>query len=761
MGIDSNLLFVALLAVESLVYLILVFQALRQRAGQEESAWLLSLYALAAILLGAFEMLWRLDLLPLTETLVWRFQTYGVLLLSVLLVLVNRAFLRLPGRNLWLGSGAIFFVLIALFSGRVLPLPEFLWPGTRYQVPGAQLGFFVLLLGWVFFLAAAILTTRAVFRRTRQPLHRNRLSYWMPVLLLVAANDLLLLSGRNAWGGALRLLATWLMTYMLIRHRLPDAHRIFRETVNTLIGIVLLVGAYLVGYILIGALPAILPGYDPFWIGFAVVGLLVVVCLALFGMARRLVYRLMPVESYNPSQTLRDYSISISNILDVERLATVAVGLIIEAMDIRRGFLFLVDKDTDLHGRVTYRLRAVRGAGERPLRVGVLSAAGPFARFFAQGHRPLLQYDVDMLPEFRQGPASEREWLSSLDTEVYVPIFAKKEWIGMLALGAKSSGNRYTDDDLNVLTTLANQTAVALENARLVENLIRLNQEIRQAYQALDRANRNLERLDQTKSDFISIASHELRTPLTVLRGYTEMLLEDPAIKENPYHYQTIEGIHKGTLRLHEIMDSMFDIAQIDARTLELSWQAVDVPELIRSVSSGMAAAVRERGQTLTLDLPALPAIKADPKTLRKVFQHLLSNAIKFTPNGGKITILGRALPPNQRDLPEGGVEIVVADTGVGVAPEYRDIIFTKFYQPEEDLNKHSTGKTKFKGSGAGLGLALSRGIVEAHGGRIWVESPGYDEVTCPGSQFHVVLPLRRQGESETVRISEGARLKL
>ncbi len=761
MIVSADLLFVALLAVESLVYLTLAFQVLRQRAGQEEAASLLGLYALAAVLLGGFEALWRLDLLPLTEEIVWRFQTYGVLLLAVLLVLVNRAFLRLPGRSVWLGLGAALFVGVALFSARALPLPEVFWPDTPYQTSSARLSFFILLLGWTMFLAAAILTTRAAFRRTRQPLHRNRLSYWLPVFLLLSANDVLILSGRNAWGGVLRLLAVWVMTYMLVKHRLPDAHRIFRETASVLLGIALLAGAYGAGYVLLGSLPALLPDYDPFLGGFVVVSVLVVVCLALFGMLRRLVYRLLPVESYNPSQTLRDYSISISNILDVERLATVAVGLIIEAMDIRRGFLFLVDKDTDLHGRVTYRLRAVRGAGERPMRVGVLSAAGPFARFFAEGHRPLLQYDVDMLPEFRQGPASEREWLSSLDTEVYVPIYAKKEWIGMLALGAKSSGNRYTDDDLNVLTTLANQTAVALENARLVENLIRLNQEIRQAYQALDRANRNLERLDQTKSDFISIASHELRTPLTVLRGYTEMLLEDPTIKQNPYHYQTIEGIHKGTLRLHEIMDSMFDIAQIDARTLELSWQAVDVPELIRSVSASMAAAIKERDQTLTLDLPALPAIKADPKTLRKVFQHLLSNAIKFTPNGGKITILGRALPPNQRDLPEGGVEIVVADTGVGVAPEYHDLIFTKFYQPEEDLNKHSTGKTKFKGSGAGLGLALSRGIVEAHGGRIWVESPGYDEVTCPGSQFHVVLPLRRQGESETVRISEGARLKL
>jgi signal transduction histidine kinase len=90
--------------------------------------------------------------------------------------------------------------------------------------------------------------------------------------------------------------------------------------------------------------------------------------------------------------------------------------------------------------------------------------------------------------------------------------------------------------------------------------------------------------------------------------------------------------------------------------------------------------------------------------------------------------------------LPNGGVEIIVSDTGVGVDPETRDIIFSKFYQPG-DLSKHSTSKTRFKGSGAGLGLALSKGIVEVHGGHIWVESTGYDEINFPGSHFHVTLP--------------------
>jgi signal transduction histidine kinase len=141
------------------------------------------------------------------------------------------------------------------------------------------------------------------------------------------------------------------------------------------------------------------------------------------------------------------------------------------------------------------------------------------------------------------------------------------------------------------------------------------------------------------------------------------------------------------------------------------------------------------------MDIPTLPMVKADPNLLTKLFQHLLTNAVKFTPNEGKIKVEAQPISPSNADMPNGGLEIVVSDTGVGVDQNSREIIFSKFYQPGE-LLKHSTSKSRFKGSGAGLGLALSKGIVEAHGGRIWVESAGYDEEKFPGSQFHILLPL-------------------
>jgi hypothetical protein len=174
-----------------------------------------------------------------------------------------------------------------------------------------------------------------------------------------------------------------------------------------------------------------------------------------------------------------------------------------------------------------------------------------------------------------------------------------------------------------------------------------------------------------------------------------------------------------------------------------------------------MGQSIKDRDQKLKIDLPPLPNLQADPNTLRKVFYHLIANAIKFTPNKGQISIHGKTLPFSSENMPEGGLEIIISDTGIGIDPNFKEIIFTKFYQPDGQLDKHSTGKTKFKGSGAGLGLALSRGIIQTHGGKIWAESPGFDEENFPGSHFHVTLPLRKQSKGSTLPIGEAIKSAL
>ena len=721
------------------LYLALLITLIQRHTGHENAAMLLSGYILIGAFLVVAEGLWRGGRLYIASPQIANdFQTYGAVALAFLLNLTVGSFTR---RNLrfWLGVGAVWIAVFVLILLNAFGFGNVVWENGNFTLTLERLAPSWAMLGWLVFMLGSVLSVRTAYARSRQPLLRNRLNYWTPVFLLIALNDVLIMGGIPLPGNPIRLAAAMLAAFIIVTHDPPDLVEVSRGVVTYIITTIVIVAFYVVGFSASQRVFRALPNYSPLLVGAGIALLLSFIFTPLLALVRRWVNRWLNIREFHPSRTLHAYSEQISNILDMQRLANVAVGLILEAMDISRGFLFLVDSEVTSDGQKAYRLRAVRNQGERQIRITTLTSDHPVVKQLTQEGRPLLQYDLDLLPAFRSVSSAEREWFNQLEAEVYLPIFSKREWIGMLALGAKLSGNRYSEEDLVTLAALANQTAVALENARLVENLVQLNTELRQAYRALDKANRDLERLDQTKSDFISIASHELRTPLTTIIGYTEMLIEDHTLP--PDVHNMLKGISRGTRRLHEIMDSMFDIAQIDARTLQLNLTPVDTASLIKEVSDELEKTLKEREQTLTINMPALPLAKADPNLLKKLFQHLLTNAIKFTPDNGTISIAARLLPTRSAELPNGGVEIIVSDTGVGVDPASQDIIFSKFYQPGE-IAKHSTSKTRFKGSGAGLGLALSKGIVEAHGGRIWVESKGYDEVNFPGSKFHVVLPL-------------------
>jgi signal transduction histidine kinase len=721
------------------LYLPVFATLLRRREGQETAASLLMAYLVIAFVLTLLEGLrygrrWNVE-----PQAAWDIQLYGALLLAVLLTLTVLIFVR---REIWtwLGLGVFWVLIVAAILFNIFRLGEVIWTNGAVTLTRERLAPAWSALGWLVFTAGAFVVVRMAHARSRQPLLRNRLNYWTPVFLLLAINDIFLIAGRELPGNPVRLIAAALAMLVVVTHDPPDLREMSRRVLTYIITSLVIVSFYLAGTTASQRIFKALPSYNPLLVGAGIAIVLSFIFTPLLSAVRRLVNNWFRLDEFHGTRTIHAYSEQISNILDMQRLASVAVGLIIERMNVTRGFLFLVDKETAPEGK-TYQIHAVRAPGERQIKVIKLTEDNPIVKHFLTDQKPLLQYDLDLLPIYRAVSQADQEWFKFLEAEVYLAIFSKREWIGLLALGAKITGVRYTPEDLVTLSALANQTAVALENARLVDNLVQVNTELRQAYKSLDKANRDLERLDRTKSDFISIASHELRTPLTTMIGYTEMLLEDESLVDGSR--EMLKGISKGTKRLHDIVDSMFDIAQIDTRTMQMHIAPVDMAPLIKEVGNKLSKTFKERNQTLTIDIQPLPKVKADPNLLEKMFTHLLNNAIKFTPNNGKVTVTAKSLL-HSTDFPDGVMQVTVSDTGVGIDPDSHEIIFSKFYQPGE-LTKHSTSKSRFKGSGAGLGLALSKGIVEAHGGRIWVESPGYDEVKFPGSKFHVMLPLSKE----------------
>jgi signal transduction histidine kinase len=247
-----------------------------------------------------------------------------------------------------------------------------------------------------------------------------------------------------------------------------------------------------------------------------------------------------------------------------------------------------------------------------------------------------------------------------------------------------------------------------------------------------------LERLDRSKSNFISVAAHELKTPLTLIEGYTTMMQDGNKNGQENHFDILIEGVNNGIRRLRAIVDDMIDVSLIDNNLLSLNFQPVWVNRLLDLIAKELHDSVKGRKQTM--DIRPFPGSEqmffGDPERLYQAFFNVLSNAIKFTPDGGMITVDGRLLP--------GFLEITVVDTGIGISTKDQETIFEKFGQLG-NASLHSSGKTKFKGGGPGLGLPIAKGIISAHGGTIWVESEGQDEKTCPGSTFHILLPIRTE----------------
>jgi signal transduction histidine kinase len=254
----------------------------------------------------------------------------------------------------------------------------------------------------------------------------------------------------------------------------------------------------------------------------------------------------------------------------------------------------------------------------------------------------------------------------------------------------------------------------------------------------LQTANQKLRELDRMKSDFIALVSHELRTPLTLISGYTYLLKEKveqtggAGVPGSISHIAS--GLNMGVERLSQVINEIISVSRIAAGNLDLALGPVRLDQAMRPLIAEAKAACEQRGiQLHVCDLSQVPMIEADGGQLKVALNNVISNAIKYTADKGRIIIDGRAVGD--------AVDITITDTGVGIPLEEQRRIFEQFHVLGS-IQHHSTSKSAFLGGGLGLGLAIARGVVEAHSGRIWVESDGYDPEKMPGSIFHILLPL-------------------
>ena len=345
------------------------------------------------------------------------------------------------------------------------------------------------------------------------------------------------------------------------------------------------------------------------------------------------------------------------------------------------------------------------------------------------------------------GNAAISKKISEQEGERTLRTVGKGDLIGEMALiqNVPRAATVRTVTDCTVLemnkkdfeTMLGRSPRMAINIIRITLDRIRENDQI--AIHDLQKTNKVLRQLDRNKLEFIQVAAHELRTPLTVLKGYVNVLGTFPDIKTNAALSEVMEGILKGADRMHEVVNTMLDVTRIDSETLKINAVPVPMKRILHALSGDFVKAAAERNIEIIIEQDAdTPNINADPSLIQKALYHLIVNAIKYTPDGGRVILCSYPIIMNKNTA---GVEISVTDTGIGLDAEQHKLIFEKFYQVG-GVAIHSSGKTSYKGGGPGLGLAIVRGVARAHGGKVWVESSGHDEVNFPGCTFYLQLPI-------------------
>ena len=445
--------------------------------------------------------------------------------------------------------------------------------------------------------------------------------------------------------------------------------------------------------------------------------------------------------------TLNELGIAVSSTLDLDALIDVSLESIVRHLRFDRAVILLLDRERGVltHGRTvgaSPELAAIIAALEAPVDVED-SLLGQLAR----SDGPMLFEEVDDDPfEPNRQLAAALGVTSFLGT----PLVTKSATVGILAVDNRLSGRDVSPSDGPLLYTLGSLIAGAIENARLYAEVeaqkAELERRVAQRTAALagaieeaQAARAVAEAASATKSQFLSNVSHELRTPLTSVIGFAKLVrkrLEEVvfpvvppmAVAADPKLERAMRqvGDNLGIMvdegeRLTALINDVLDLAKIEAGRLEWRDDPVDVGELVTRATAATAALFEQTGLALVVDVEdGLPETRGDRDRLIQVLINLLSNAVKFTPSGS-VTVSARRIT--------GDIVFAVADTGIGIAPEDRDRVWEQFGQAGDTLTD--------KPRGTGLGLPISRQIVEHHGGRMWLES-----THGVGSVFRFALPV-------------------
>jgi two-component system, sensor histidine kinase and response regulator len=423
--------------------------------------------------------------------------------------------------------------------------------------------------------------------------------------------------------------------------------------------------------------------------------------------------------------TLHQTGIAITSTLDVQKLFSTVLKLLRENLEFQRMILVLQDQDqqngiiSEVSG-VSPELEEQIRQLKFPITPGTIDET-----LLIQG-RPVFAYDLEEIAHRMNPvilPICRRMGVISF---VSAPLLSHHRVLGYL--GADRGNQRCTQEDLDLLMTIASHVAVAIDNAQNYEEVQQLAETLEERVttrtQELRSANERLQELDRLKSSFVSIVSHELRTPMTSIKGLVENMLDGLTGHLNDRQTFYLGRVQHNIERLTRMINDLLDLSRIEAGRMDLHQSAVNIGSLAGEVVEMLQPMAQERSVILEAHISdSIGFTQGDRDKLIQIFTNLINNALKFTESPGTVTVEVR-----QRE--DGMIQTCVVDTGCGIPLEERETIFERFYRGQS---------SEMKNRGAGLGLAITKSLVELHGGSIWVEStPG------EGSRFCFILPLKQ-----------------
>ncbi len=523
-----------------------------------------------------------------------------------------------------------------------------------------------------------------------------------------------------AFGPVSSLFIVFFVAYGILKYRLLDIRIIIRESTIILGSILITIGVTIAFYFVL-QLFAIFPAWADAQLSIVLAAFLL---LPIKKALRFIVNRFLFASLYSYHETIRALTRKLVTILSLPKLAEMILQVIMATMNLTRAAILL----RSAKGQQYKILHTVGFSREN----GISLLENDFLTHWLEGSKvPLVYEEIEFMIREEKDVSIQiklkdlQHRMKEIDAAVCLPLFSHNKISGLIVLDHKHSGEAFSVQDIELLETLVIQASIAIENARLYQDLQNLTQNLQNK---VDEQTKDIKKLYNEKNEFLHLVSHQLRSPLTALRGYVALMYEEDFESLVPFEKQKIKKrIFDSCENMASITNAMLDTLNLDRGRLRFNFDQHDIwTELVR-IANILKPHFEQKGLALKIEKPPtkIPALECDKQYLIQVFQNLIDNALKYTKTGG-LAITARKIGGDQ-------IEINFQDTGIGLTKkDIRYLFKEKFYRGENA----NTVNTK----GVGLGLYHAAQIVKGHRGTIIVKSEGKNK----GSDFIVTLPIKQ-----------------